>query len=716
MSYYSIVALINGLAGVIVLIVLMLRDPASKVNRRFAVFCLNVAVWSFCYLFWQKSTDSRTAFLWCQILMASSAFIPSTFFHFNITLIGQPVKYSRLTKVFYAVSFLFFLSVFNQSFIADVRQRLYFMFWPSAGALFFPYMLFYAAVTIFTQVKMFLYYRTLTGLPRNQIKYLFMLSILFFLGWMSNYPLSYDIMVPPVGNLLVFVYILLVPYALENYKLLDIRIAVTRAGIFLVVYTLIMGLPFLIGFKTGGWIWSLLLMGVLASIGPLVYHLLKKKAENILLAQQRRYQQILLQASSGMLREHDLNKVLKLIVYIIKKAVDIEFAAIFLENREEEIYSLRASRGHIKFHEKFYFTHNHPLVLYMKKKRDPFAIEEISKSMEGFMDVDLGIRLVVPSLIEDRMLGFLALGGKHNKKPYSQDDLNVFVTLSNQSALAIENCMFMEEFRQAQEKIFNAEKLASIGGMADGVAHQIKNRLNQFSVVAGEQKYELQDFIEKNAALLESNRGLREIFDSLTVMSDSMIENVKKTTGIIQGILSFARMKEKEGFFGEIPIMDVVKPSIELLCIKHHIADFPIEMHCEDIQTVYGVKSQLMESMYNILDNGFEAVREKVNFYLKGKEKEEFKPLIRMRCTQKEDSYFIEISDNGIGIKDENKRKVFAPFFTTKSSYKSGTGIGMYVVKRMIEENHKGKIWYESEYMKGTRIYIQLPKAGKSLA
>jgi len=60
-------------------------------------------------------------------------------------------------------------------------------------------------------------------------------------------------------------------------------------------------------------------------------------------------------------------------------------------------------------------------------------------------------------------------------------------------------------------------------------------------------------------------------------------------------------------------------------------------------------------------------------------------------------------------IREEDSKKVFAPFFTTKSSYTSGTGIGMYVVKRIIEENHKGRVWFESEYMKGTRFFIELP-------
>ncbi len=89
---------------------------------------------------------------------------------------------------------------------------------------------------------------------------------------------------------------------------------------------------------------------------------------------------------------------------------------------------------------------------------------------------------------------------------------------------------------------------------------------------------------------------------------------------------------------------------------------------------------------------------------------------MKMKLSQTEKAYHIEISDNGMGMKPEDKNKIFAPFFTTKSSYKSGTGIGMYVVKRMVEENHKGKISFSSEYGEGTKFSIELPKkAGKDV-
>ena len=115
-----------------------------------------------------------------------------------------------------------------------------------------------------------------------------------------------------------------------------------------------------------------------------------------------------------------------------------------------------------------------------------------------------------------------------------------------------------------------------------------------------------------------------------------------------------------------------------------------------------------MEGIYIIIDNAFEATEEKKNL-LKNEEQMKYIPQIDISLTHKNDKSIIKISDNGIGIKEENNSKIFIPFFTTKSSSKSGTGIGMYIVRRMIVENHKGKIWFESKYMVGTDIIIELP-------
>ncbi|MFH1867575.1 MAG: HAMP domain-containing sensor histidine kinase, partial [Candidatus Omnitrophota bacterium] len=71
----------------------------------------------------------------------------------------------------------------------------------------------------------------------------------------------------------------------------------------------------------------------------------------------------------------------------------------------------------------------------------------------------------------------------------------------------------------------------------------------------------------------------------------------------------------------------------------------------------------------------------------------------------------IVIQDNGMGVRDDDKQKLFTPFFTTKTSSRKGTGLGLYVIKKIITDTHKGKITFESEHAVGTRFILELPIA-----
>jgi signal transduction histidine kinase len=123
---------------------------------------------------------------------------------------------------------------------------------------------------------------------------------------------------------------------------------------------------------------------------------------------------------------------------------------------------------------------------------------------------------------------------------------------------------------------------------------------------------------------------------------------------------------------------------------------------------------------FNCIDNAFEAVIEKEqhlqNPLLNDIDKKEpFIPEIKvsLKYLIDKNKYQITIKDNGIGIKPENKAKIFSAFFTTKPSSKSGSGIGSYVARRMVVEAHDGDISFESKYGEGTIFTITLPLSSK---
>ena len=184
--------------------------------------------------------------------------------------------------------------------------------------------------------------------------------------------------------------------------------------------------------------------------------------------------------------------------------------------------------------------------------------------------------LMVPAMIGEKVKAILVLGEKRDKSHYSHDDINVFNIISRHAALSIEHCEFLSEFKKNQERLFQTEKLAALGGMADGVAHQIKNRLNHFSVAAGEMKLEVEDFFTRHPNFITDYPDVPATYDYLTQISNSIVKNVKRTNDVVQGILNYARVEEKSNFFSEFSFTEIYKLASELLMIKHQLASVPV--------------------------------------------------------------------------------------------------------------------------------------------
>lgn len=710
LSYWAITDLINGITSTILGLLVYLRNRNSASNVTYGLVCLCVATWSYSYFFWQISTTIPHAIFWGHMLMAGAILIPIIYLHHLLILLNLHIAKKKLLITGYCVIAFFSVLNFTPLFMKGVAPKLCFPYWPVAGKAFIPFLIiwgWYALYAIYILIK---YLLRAQGESKNQLRYLLIATLLGYGGGASNYFLWLDIPILPVGNVLISFYIAIVAYAIVKYRLMDIKVVFTRAGIFLIIYSFVLGVPFLILAKEGsGWVATTTAV-FLASGGPVIYRFLQRRADALLLNKQRRYQRILLQAASGMVTQRDLSRLSKLIVYILKRTIWIEFAVMFIQDKKNKTYRLQAIRnvGHQRLHSA-QLSEDDLLVQYIKQHPEPFFFEEMPMHIREAFLLPLPTKVIISSFAGDDLLAFVLLGEKVNQQAYTEDDMNVFGILTKQAALAIENCIFFEESRIAQERMFSAEKLASIGGMADGVAHQIKNRLNQFSLASGELKFEIEEFMRKHGDLLNSDKDLKETFEYITKIADSQLENVKKTDGIIRGILDFARVEQKETFFSHFQVQEILDLAISLMQVKHEVAQVPLTSTIDGDGLVYGIKAQITEVIYNLLDNAYEAAKEK-QMLLHQEGKEGFVPQLQFLMCKVPGKTVITISDNGIGVKDEDRRKIFAPFFTTKSSYKSGSGIGVYVVKRIIEENHHGKISFTSEYRTGTAFSMELPE------
>ena len=270
----------------------------------------------------------------------------------------------------------------------------------------------------------------------------------------------------------------------------------------------------------------------------------------------------------------------------------------------------------------------------------------------------------------------------------------------------------LDELRTAQDRLVQTEKLASLGQLTAGIAHEIKNPLNfvnNFSSLSTELIDELNEAL-KGASV---DGKTREEIDELTGMLKSNLEKVvqhgKRADSIVKNMLLHSR--EGSGERRPADINAIVEESLNL---AYHGAraekpGFNITLK-RDLDPAAGMievyPQEITRVFLNLISNGFYAAAKR-----KEADGESFEPLLLAATKNLGNTVEIRIRDNGTGIPQEAKEKIFNPFFTTKPAGE-GTGLGLSMSHDIVVKQHGGKIDVQTEPGSFTEFIITLPRVG----
>jgi signal transduction histidine kinase len=722
MNYFSITNLIIVAINLPIGIFLLATSRDKKANRLLGYLCIAAVIWGIGSYNYSITNSKEIALFWWQIANVGSIFSTVIFYYFILSYLNIKRKFLSVLVNLVTVFYLYLNFFYSGIFIGNLKftfNQFYYISWPSN--VLSPYLIYYfcfffllLSYSFYVLVKE--YIKT-SGLRRLQMKYLILGMVIGFIGCHACFLPIFGLHIYPYLNILIAFYTAPICYAIIKYRLMDIKLAVTRAGIFLILYTLILGIPFWLGFNllgSGLWLLPMAFMAFFATLGPFIYFYVQRHAENQLLQEQRRYQTTLRQASAGMSRIKELKRLLNLIVYVVARAVRLEHALVYVHDANKQQYLIGAHKlrvGYFKFPD--LIPESSPLIKYFKNSTVPIVYEEIKRKAEDTNDEELKAiekvvlslegAIIFPIIIEERLLAIIVLGKKISGKFYGEDDLSVFTILANQAALAIENAQFYEDMKKTQEQLFQAEKMATIGTMADGLSHQINNRFHALGFISGDALDTIQ--MNKNEPMSEK---LKEIMKDLEQAFTRVQENVVQGGEIVQGLLRYTR--KGDAGFSPIEFEAAFKSAYEMAQFKIKVHDLKIIKTYDPsvIPKIKGNFTQLQEVFFNLIDNGYDAMMQR-----KTEQKEPgYQPTLKLHITSiGPEEVEIIFQDNGIGVKDDDTHKLFTPFFTTKLSSKKGTGLGLYVIKKIIEDNHKGRVEMVSKYMVGTQMKLYLPIA-----
>ncbi|MCD4781012.1 MAG: GAF domain-containing sensor histidine kinase [Candidatus Omnitrophica bacterium] len=435
------------------------------------------------------------------------------------------------------------------------------------------------------------------------------------------------------------------------------------------------------------------------------------KEQTKLFQDHHRYQAALRKASLGMGRIKDLRRLTRLIVQIVTRTVRLNHCEIYLFHNASEQHILKASKNKKSTAELVpALSPQSELVQHLIKVKEPLLASVVKAKMRNHPDSkwhnirkemrSLDSSLILPSFIQDRLLAIMCLGKRKNKMPFDQSDLVVFSILANQSALAIENAQFYEDMKKTHEQLFKAEKMATIGTMADGLSHQINNRLHAMAFIAGDAL----DTIRLNKDEFITPKKAKEVMIEIEYALNRIQENVKRGGEIVGGLLKYTR-KGQQGV-EPVDLDKLIDAAMEMALFKFKIKTFNVERQVNpNLPPINGNFTQLQEVFFNLIDNAYDAMEQRK---MECNEKN-YQPTISFYAHKKGKNIEILIKDNGIGVRPEDLKNIFLPFFTTKVSSQKGTGLGLYVIRQLIEESHHGKVLFTSVYKHGSQANIILP-------
>ncbi|HUL90262.1 MAG TPA: GAF domain-containing protein [Pseudolabrys sp.] len=423
---------------------------------------------------------------------------------------------------------------------------------------------------------------------------------------------------------------------------------------------------------------------------------------------------------------------------IVRRAVELsrtDAGAIYVFNEQREEFRLHATHGmsetmiaaigsqHIGLGDGNNIatatTERKPVQVADTRDEPPSAVNDIVLR-EGYRSI-----LVIPLLRPDHTVGALVVRRK-TPGDFPQSTIELLETFADQSVVAIQNARLyenvetrtrqlaqsLEDLRTTQDRLVQTQKLASLGQLTAGIAHEIKNPLNfvnNFSVVSSELIDELQESLKGILVDDKARAEIKELTDTLRGNLDKVVQHGKRADAIVKNMLLHSRTGS-----GEHRPVDINALVEESLNLAYHGAraekqgfNITLERSLDPAAEQADVFPQdITRVLLNLILNGFyAATQRKAEAH-----NDDYEPGLVVATRNLGDRVEITVRDNGTGIPPEVKDKMFNPFFTTKPAGE-GTGLGLSISHDIIVKQHGGSIEVETEPGEYTEFRIILPRA-----
>lgn len=665
------ISALNMFFGISVLI----QNPRRSLNVHFSLIVFALSLWIFFIYLVQVVPILFVG----KLLFISASFIPLFFIAFANSFVSDNKQKMIGPDFVMFVSLCCFIDVLIiNNYIINV------VLFPDYGVAFgmpptyFFFPIYFLISLSYGFIKLIRNYKKLPVDKKMQVRYFFAGTFLAAcVGGTSN------IIIPlltrsqslySLGAASTLFIVVFTAYAITKHHLMDISIVISRFFaelltiiLYVFVYLGLVWLFKMASHETVNWLFILMTIAMGILVGQThqtIRIFIQTTSDKLFLRGKYDYYKELSDVTSKVGEKMSLMEILKVLYSTFTNVIELSNSRIFLPEYFSD--NEKSSKAYV-IYDKANFQ---PLMNGVIVPFDTKWLKAMIDKRAPLHEVkEVDAYLVVPCFVEERLIGFFALGRKLSEDAYTDEDLRLLRALANQAAMALDHTRSYEKIRAdlelVERQLERSQRLASLGTLTAGVTHEIRNPL---TVIRGETE-----------RLLNQPRDA----EYLANFRDLLLKHIDRISGIVNRMLDLAKEKPKQKI--AVDLNELINSTLPLLSL----GSIKVTTELTASQSINGDPEALQEVIINLLQNAIDSMPHGGQLSIK--------------TYQENNRTVVEINDTGKGIPLEIREKIFDPFF---SSRHEGVGLGLSIAYRIVRE-HDGDISVTSEVGKGSTFKLE---------
>jgi signal transduction histidine kinase len=687
MPYHALVPLSAAVANLVICLLVLKRGLREPLNRAFALMAICIVCWNldiFCLYYFE---DAALADWWTRVFRVGFVFAPATAFHFALVLSESTGAIWRglLTGAYITAGALAIANI-QGSFVKSLVPHPW-GWYPEPGPLYGGFSASMVILLTLWAERVFKAYRTPSS-PRQraQAKFWLLAGVVQIAFAFTNLLAIYGFHTYPLGDMGSVFMAGTIAYAIVRHRLMDVDYVVRKLVSFALPVAIIL-VPGSIGVSAlsqalGG---EEPLIVACAAVGlalvavvliPTLQEALETRVQQALFPQAYDYRRRLGELGTTLVHVLNERELGQRLGESLSDILDVEPCDVWLRDDE----SLRLTRVYPPAAESEALAEG--LDTALDGLTTPMLTSELDSTLLTELFRARRWEVGIPLRINQRLTGFVGLGRKRDFRIFSGEDLQLLASVAAGASVALENAHLSRQLRNSEQVLERANRLSSLGMLAAGIAHEIRNPL-----VA------VKTFLD----LLPSRTGDKEF---MTNFRDLSLTELRRVTDLITDLLALGKSAATER--RSVELGPIVEPIARLMDSTARKRGVQIVSHVQaGVPPIHADPDQLKQIILNLVLNAIDA------------SPEGGRVMLGLRTPRVgHDRVILEVRDEGAGIAPDKLKSIFHPFFTTKDT---GTGLGLALVHQMVVE-HGGDIVVESELGRGSVFRVTLPTERMTLA